>query len=106
MMFKYAHLGPTFLSLHRSPLVSPVFAPGLEAFPPTYLSCGDRDLLLPQSLSMAKALAKAGVSTTLSVVAGADHTFAQLEDDLPCATPELDRTFAWLAEHAAAGSSK
>jgi acetyl esterase len=97
MMFNYAYLGPTFLSLHRHPLVSPAFAPRLSAFPPTYLSCGDRDLLLPQSLAMTKALSRSGVPTTLSVVAGADHTFAQLEHELPSATPELERIFAWLS---------
>jgi acetyl esterase len=93
-----AYLGPNFIKYHREPLVSPIYAPNLSAFPPTYLSCGDRDALLPQSLAMAKALVQARVPTTLSVVEGGDHAFLMMPDDIPGAGPELQRIYAWLLE--------
>ena len=95
-----AYLGPHFLRLHRSPLVSPVYAPNLDRFPPTYLSCGDEDSLLGHSLVMTKALTQANVPTTLSVVEGVDHAFSYVEHLLPEAvTPEFERIFAWLKKH-------
>jgi len=93
-----AYLGPNFIKYHREPLVSPTYAPNLSAFPPTYLSCGDRDALLPQSLAMAKALVQAGVPTTLSVVEGGDHAFLMMPDVIPGAGPERQRIYAWLLE--------
>jgi acetyl esterase len=96
--FNEAYLGPHYLGRHRDPLVSPVFAPDLAAFPPTYLTCGDEDSLLGQTLSMTKALAAANVPTTLSVVPGCDHAFVYLDDVLPAAGPELERIERWLAE--------
>lgn len=93
-----AYLGPNFVGLHRNPLVSPIHAPNLAEFPPCYLCCGDRDALLPQSLAMAGALTRAGVPTTLSVVAGADHEFLLMADSMAAARKELERIFDWLAD--------
>jgi acetyl esterase len=94
-----AYLGPNFLRNHRNPLVSPIYADNLDAFPPVYLSCGDEDSLLGQSLAMTKALTQANVPTTLSVVAGADHTFTYVEMKIPeKVTPEFNRIFAWLSD--------
>jgi acetyl esterase len=98
VMYNRAHLGPGYLGKHRNPLVSPVFAPNLASFPPCYLSCGDEDSLLGQTLSMTKALAAANVPTTTSVVAGADHAFWQLEHALPAARAETERALAWLRD--------
>jgi acetyl esterase len=91
------YLGPDFAGLHRNPLVSPVYAANIAAFPPCYLSCGDLDGLLPQTLSMARALTAAGVPATLSVVAGADHAFLLLADSMAAAQKELERICNWLA---------
>ena len=104
-MWNVAYLGPQFLSLHRNPLVSPVFAPNLERFPPCYLTVGDEDSLLGQSLSFAKALAGANVPTTLSVVDGCDHAFLNLTHSLPTAGPEFARLRAWLARRTAEGAT-
>ena len=98
VMYNRAHLGPGYLGRHRNPLVSPSFAPNLASFPACYLSCGDEDSLLGQTLSMTKALARANVPTTTSVVAGADHAFWQLEHALPAARPEVERALAWLRD--------
>ncbi len=94
--FNAAYLGPGFLARQRDPLVSPVYAE-LERLPPTYLVCGDEDALLGQTLEMTRALIRAGVETTLSVVQGADHTFVYLDALLPGAARERERLIAWLA---------
>lgn len=96
-MFNLAYLGPHYLSYHRHPLVSPLRAPNLAAFPQTYLSCGDQDLLVSHSLAMASALTQARVPTTLSVVQGLNHAFAQIPHVLPVAEQELQRICEWLA---------
>ena len=92
-----AYLGPNYLSWHLDPRVSPIYASTLHEFPPTYISCGDRDSLLPQSLAMANALVGAGVETRLSVVPGTDHEFLLLDETVPAARHELDDIFRWLA---------
>lgn len=91
-----AYLGPHYLELNRSPLVSPIYADNLAQFPPTYLSCGDEDSLLGHSLAMTKALAQVNVPTTLSVITGVDHAFSYVEHLLPPVTPEFERIIAWL----------
>ncbi|MBM3946702.1 MAG: alpha/beta hydrolase [SAR202 cluster bacterium] len=100
-----AYLGPHFLKLHWHPLVSPIYAPNLANFPPTYLSCGDRDALLGQSLAMTKALAEGGVPVTLSVVSGLDHAFTGAEHLLASVREEIARICSWLAERRAAKSA-
>lgn len=102
IMLNLAYLGTHFLSKHRNPLVSPIFAPNLDRFPPAYLNSGIDDALLPQSLAMTAAFAKAGVSTTLSVVDGVDHEFLQLDPSIPRVRDEWARIHSWLAEHTGA----
>ncbi|MEA2377050.1 MAG: acetyl esterase [Thermoleophilaceae bacterium] len=97
-MFSGAYLGSRNLSLFTHPLVSPVYATNPGGFPPTYLSCGSRDLLRTHSLALAEVLARAGVATTLSMVDGLDHAFAHVPHALPAARQELDRAYAWLHE--------
>jgi len=90
-----AYLGTGFTKRWREPLVSPYYA-DVSGFPPCYLSCGDEDSLLSQSLAMARKLHLANVPLTLSVVQGADHGFVYLEHVLPGATPEVERMLDWL----------
>lgn len=90
-----AYLGTGFTKRWRDPLVSPFYA-DLSAFPPCYVSCGDEDSLLSQSLAMARKLHLANVPLTVSVVQGADHGFVYLEHVLPGATPEVERILDWL----------
>jgi acetyl esterase len=105
VMFNRSYLGPNSLFLHRNPLVSPIYAEHLDLFPPTYLVAGDRDPALPQSLAMTRALANAGVPTTLAVPAGLNHAFAfnAFKDD-PRPTREMERLFAWLDESSRPGA--
>ena len=90
-----AYLGVAFTRQQRNPLVSPIYAE-LDGFPPCYISCGDEDSLLPQSLALGEALFRANVPVALSVVEGADHAFIYLEHTLEGATPEVDRIIQWL----------
>ena len=96
-----AYLGPNFVSLHRNPLVSPAYWSRIAEFPPTYLTCGARDALLPQTLNMAKVLTGADVLTTGSIVGDADHGFLMMADSEPAAMKESQRICDWLAEVAA-----
>ena len=97
-MYNRAYLGPHWLSMHRDPRVSPAFAETLDRFPPAYLTVGSEDALLPQSLDMTRRLIDRGVPTTLSVIAGLNHSFAYIPHKLPDAAAELERMFAWLSE--------
>lgn len=94
-----AYLGPNFVRVHREPLVSPYYAPNLAAFPPAYISCGDRDALLPQSLRFTGALVDADVPTTVSVVEGADHAFLMMPDIIAGAADEFERIVNWMSRH-------
>jgi acetyl esterase len=94
-LWNRAYLGPHFTTVIRHPLASPVYAPGLDRFPPTYISCGDRDSLLGHSLAFAKELASAGAPTTVSVVAGLDHGFAKMWRN-DAAQAEVCRALDWL----------
>jgi acetyl esterase len=100
VMFNLSYLGSNYLRHHRNPLVSPIYSDLLTAFPPCYLTCGDQDSLLNQSLAMTKALARVGTPVSLSVAAGLDHSFAYVPHKLPKAAQELNRLFEWLASSA------
>jgi acetyl esterase len=95
-VFNLAYLGPHWHAQHWNPLVSPALADNLDRFPPTYLVIGDEDGLVPQTLDMTERLIDAGVSTTLSVPTGLNHSFAYIPHKLPAAAEELDRMFRWL----------
>jgi acetyl esterase len=96
VMANQAYLGPHYLSLHRDPLVSPVYA-DLRRFPPIYLSCGAEDSFVGQTFAFGKALTMANVPVTVSIIQEADHAFQQLDHLIPSAAEELPRIFRWLA---------
>lgn len=100
MMFNLAYLGPHFLSRHLDPLVSPRYAENLGRFPPTYLACGARDTLLPQTFGFARALVDAGVSTTASIVPDVDHSI-RIRPRPASVAAEVERMAAWLLERTA-----
>jgi acetyl esterase len=95
-VFNLAYLGNHWHTKHWDPLVSPALSEQLDRFPPTYLVIGDEDGLVPQTLDMAERLIDAGVSTTLSVPTGLNHSFAYIPHILPAAAEELERMFRWL----------
>jgi acetyl esterase/lipase len=92
-----AYLGPNFISVHRNPLVSPAMWIDLAKMPPSYLCCGARDALLPQTLEMARVLTDADVPTTVSIVAEEDHGFPMMADTKPAAEEELQRMLTWIS---------
>ena len=105
-MYNLAYLGPHWLTKHWDPRVSPALAANLDRFPPSYLTIGDQDALLPQSLDMAKRLSEAGAATRLSVVPGLNHSFAYIPHKLPEAAAELARMFEWLSAQTGATREK
>jgi acetyl esterase len=96
-----AYLGPNFVSIHRNALVSPAYWSRIAEFPPTYLTSGARDALLPQTLNMTRVLTGADVLTTVSIVGDADHGFLMMADTDEPAMKESRRICDWLAEIAA-----
>jgi acetyl esterase len=95
VMGNQAYLGPHYLSLHRDPLVSPVYA-DLRRFPAMYLSCGAEDSFVGQTFAFGKALVMANVPVTVSIIQEADHAFQQLDHLIPSAADEMQRIFTWL----------
>ena len=93
-----AYLGPNFTTIINEPLVSPLMSPDLDKLPPTYLTCGDQDALLSHTLLMVGALAKQGVPTTASILAGVDHEFQKIPDKVPNGEAEVRRMITWLHE--------
>lgn len=89
------YLGVNWTTQMNNPLVSPIRAP-LADFPPCYLTCGDEDGVLPQSLAMCEALTSVGVPTTLSVVEGADHVFLNIPHIIDGSATEITKITNWL----------
>jgi len=98
MMWHLAYLGPEFATRNQHPFVSPALAPDevLRSFPPTYLTVGSEDSLLPQSLEMTDKLGWLNVPVRLSVNPGWDHTFSYADHLIPGVPEEFDRIFQWL----------
>lgn len=80
-----------------NPYLSPLRGNLAEAFPPTYVRSGTRDLLLSDSARMHAALRKAGIETDLYVGEGMPHS------GFPDSTPEqaeaIADTVRWLEKH-------
>jgi acetyl esterase len=95
-VFNLAYLGPLWHLKHWDTLVSPALADHLDRFPPAYLVIGDEDGLVPQTLDLTERLIDAGVSTTLSLPTGLNHSFAYIPHVLPAAADELEKMFRWL----------
>lgn len=74
------------------PLASPLFA-SLAGFPPTFVSVGEGEVLVEDARRFHAALRAAGVSATLSVIPGMEHT-AVVRGAALAGSPE---TFAALA---------
>ncbi len=95
-LYNAAYLGPHFLDRQADPLVSPARSEHLAALPPTLVTVGADDDLLPQSLAMIDALARAGVAVQGSIAPHLDHSFDLFGDE--AAQREVTRTVDWLQE--------
>ena len=65
------------------PLVSPLFAPDVAAFPPALLVTAEYDYLRLEGEAYARKLARAGVPTRLIQYRGMDHAFMDKLGDYP-----------------------
>ncbi|HEX4520634.1 MAG TPA: alpha/beta hydrolase fold domain-containing protein [Gaiellaceae bacterium] len=95
-LWNRAYLGAHFTTKLRHPLVSMVYAPNLDRFPPAYISCGHDDSFLGHTLEFTKALADANATATVSIVEGQNHNYAKSYGN-EAAQAEVERAFAWLA---------
>lgn len=77
------------------PLVSPLFA-DLRGLPPTLIQVGDHEVLLDDSVRLAKRLDAAGVAVTLEVVPEMWHVFQLFAPALPEAEAALKRIGAFV----------
>lgn len=80
-------------SQHKHPYVSPVYGDYSNAFPPTLIQCGTRDLLLSDSVRQYRALRACGKEAVLDLYEGMAHgyhTFAP-------GAPEVRETYATAA---------
>ena len=80
--------------------MSPLYA--CTKFPPCYIGVGTRDPLLPESLTLAKALTAADIEHDLHVIEGAPHGFFQLTP-LPAYAEGYSRARAFLDRHGESG---
>ena len=64
------------------PLASPLLA-DLSGLPPVLLFVGGAEILLDEDLALAAALAQAGVTVEMHLVAGAQHVWPMMFPDLP-----------------------
>lgn len=100
-LWNRAYLGPHFTTKLRDPIANQVYAPNLDRFPPTYISCGALDSLIGHSLALGKELALASVPVRLSIIEGADHGYAKMAGKVPGAAEELDRIHTWVDQQLA-----
>jgi epsilon-lactone hydrolase len=77
-----------------SPYLSPLYGDLANAFPPTYLRSGTRDLLLSDTVRMHAALRKAGVDACLYVGEAMPHS--GFPDDTPEQAEAIADTVRWL----------
>jgi acetyl esterase/lipase len=77
-----------------SPYLSPLYGDFANAFPPTYLRSGTRDLLLSDTVRMHAALRKARVDAYLYVGEAMPHS--GFPDDTPEQTGAIADTVRWL----------
>ena len=77
------------------PDISPINGQFDADFPPTMITTGTRDLLLSQSVSLARLLSEAGVEVDLRVWEGLWHIF-EFDDRLPEAALSLSQISDFL----------
>lgn len=90
-----AHYAPP--ELHRSPLVSPVFA-DVHNLPPLLIHVGDHEILLSDSTRITEKVIEAGGSVHLKVWPEMWHVFHYFVRRMPEANRALDDMGRWLAD--------
>lgn len=90
-------------ALRANPLVAPVHA-SLRGLPPTRLACGDRDVLVEQSVAMAARLRAAGVDAELHEYPGAPHSFLEAMAVSQLARDAITTGADWVRRHLQVGA--
>ena len=83
--------------LLTDPSISPLFGP-LEDLPPSIITTGTRDMLMPMSLRLDRQLRRAGVHVDTRVWDGFWHVF-EYYDGYPEAEESLNEIAAFLNRH-------
>jgi monoterpene epsilon-lactone hydrolase len=81
-----------------SPDISPLFGAFPADFPPCLISSGTRDLLVSQSVALARTLREAGAPVDLRIWEGMWHVF-EFYDELPEAAASLTEIAGFLSSH-------
>jgi acetyl esterase len=81
----------------HDPRVSPLLE-DLYGAPPTHLTIGGYDVLRDECLAYVDKLKESGVNTTLQLVEGHIHAFANSAGVSPSATPALQQSIKALEE--------
>src|SRR5260370_11494776 len=81
-------------------LISPVFA-GLSGLPPLLIQAGTHEVLLDDTVRLARQAATADVAVTLDITPGVPHVFHAYYPILDEATAALDRAGQFLTAHLA-----
>jgi len=82
---------------------SPARRQNVDGFPSTWIGAGDIELFHDEAVAYGAALAAAGVSTVVDVVAGAPHAFEAV--GTPLGLAYLDRARAWLKPYLSASTT-
>lgn len=85
------------------PAISPLFGP-MEGLPPTIITTGTRDLLMPMCLRLDRRMRRAGVDVDTRVWPGLWHVF-EFYDDYPESAESLAEVVAFVEQHRAHRSS-
>jgi monoterpene epsilon-lactone hydrolase len=78
-----------------------VLCDSLDAFPPLYIDAGSAEVLLDDSLRLARQAAVAGIDVTLRVTAGVPHVYQYFADFLPEAQASIEATGRFFRDRAA-----
>jgi len=83
---------------HADPLVSPLNGDFDTTYPPAIITTGTRDILMSQSLRLARIMREAGIATDLRVWDGLWHVF-EFYDELPEAEQSIRDVADFIARH-------
>lgn len=78
------------------PFVSPLFSDELHAIPPTWVSCGDCDMLRDDGVRLAQKARRAGAEVVLEVHEGQQHVFEFMAGKAPEADESLRKIGEWV----------
>lgn len=95
---RVAYLGERFAELLDHPLVSPIFSPNKDRWPPTYIACGTEDPLAGPALRLVEDLRTLRVPVTALFVGGADHSWWPNRAAVPEWRLAAEHMPAWAVE--------